>query len=198
MNDDALLLPFAKSLNQFVQGQIAGALQNLGQALPCSVVAVNNTLVTVSFELIGPITFPQVTVPQAISRYARPPTQAGDKGILIASDAYLGGVSGLGGGTAYYGQQPPNLSALVFLPIGNTAFPAVDGNAYNITGPNGAVIQSDNGNSKITLTPTSITLTVGSVSLIINSSGISVEGKDFLSHEHKNVQAGTSNTGGVV
>jgi len=196
--------PFTKSLPQIIQNEIANALQQIPQTLPVSVVSVQGAFVTVKFELKSQITFPLIKVPQAISRYARPPTQIGDKGLVMPADVYLGGVTGLGGGTASYGQREGNLSTLVFVPLSNTSFPSVDANAYNITGPNGAVIKDDSGNSVITLTPNSITLACGSNSITINSSGISltgtlnINGAAYLAHEHKNVMTGTNNTGGVV
>lgn len=197
-------IPVGRSLSQYVNGTIQSAAQQFGQSLPCSVVAVKNNMVTVNFEVVSNITFPQITVPQAISRYARPPTQVGDKGFVIAADAFLGGVAGLGGGTASYGRTQGNLSTLVFVPLSNINFSAVDANAYNITGPNGAVIQDDKGSSVITLTPDSITLAHGSNSVVISGSGITItgtltiNGKAYLSHEHSGVATGSSNTGGVV
>jgi hypothetical protein len=198
MADNTQKTPLARSLIQLIESQIASATQQNPQSLPCSVVAINGAMVTVKFEITGPISFPQITVPQAISRYARPPTQIGDKGMVIASDLYLGGVTGLGGGTANYLRKESNLSTLVFVPLSNTNFPKVDQNAYNITAPNGAVIKDDSGNSIITLTPSSITLSCGGHSVVIDSSGVKIDGRLFLTHTHSGVTAGGSNTGGVV
>jgi hypothetical protein len=161
MANNSQTTPFARGIVNYTRTEIDAQIQQLGQALPVSVVAVNNAMVTVNFELNGPITFPQIEVPQAISRYARPPTQVGDKGFVMSADAYLDGITGLGTGTATYNQPPPNLSALVFFPLANTSFPTVDANAYNITGPNGCIIKDDSGASVITLTPSSITLSCG-------------------------------------
>jgi hypothetical protein len=191
-------------MTNFVKGAIDDSSQQFGQQLPCSVVAIKGSMVTVKFEVNSNITFPQITVPQAISRYARPPIQIGDKGFLTSSDVYLGGVTGLGGGVADYSRKESNLSTLVFVPLSNVSFPSVDTNAYNITGPNGAVIQDDSGNAKITLTPSQIVLSVGGNNVTINSSGVSItgtltiNGKPFLSHEHSGVTAGSGNTGAVV
>jgi hypothetical protein len=198
MASNSQTTPFARGIVNYTRTEIDAQIQQLGQALPVSVVAVNNAMVTVNFELNGPITFPQIEVPQAISRYARPPTQVGDKGFVMSADAYLDGITGLGTGTATYNQPPPNLSALVFFPLANTSFPTVDANAYNITGPNGCVIQDDSGASVITLTPSSITLSCGGHSIVINSSGVIIDGKTFLTHQHGGVQSGGSNTGNVV
>lgn len=208
MADNVQKIPFASSIQRFVETLILDHLQLKGQSLPCSVVAVSNSIVTVKFEVVSKISFPIVQVPQAISRYARPPTQIGDKGFVVAADVYLGGMSGLGGGVATYGEIQPNLTTLVFVPLSSTdttKFPVLaDPNAYHITGPNGAVIQDDGANSVVTISSTGITLAFGSNTLTINSSGITmtgtvtIDGRTFLTHEHSGVQAGGSNTGGVV
>ena len=198
MSNNAQTTPFVKSLVNYTRAEISAQIQQLGQALPVTVVSVQNAMVTVNFDLTGPITFPQIEVPQAISRYARPPTQVGDKGFVVAADAYLSSSTGLGTGTAVYNQQPANLSALVFVPLSNTGWPSVDLNAYNITAPNGCVIKDDTGASVITLTPTSITLAHGASSIVIDASGVKIMGRDFLTHHHSGVQTGASNTGNVV
>jgi len=204
MADNVQTTPFVRSLTNYVSGAITNATQQSPQHLPCSVVSVKGSFVTVKIEAISTITFPQITVPQAISRYARPPTQVGDFGFLTSADAALNAVTGIGGGTANYLQAQFNLTNLVFVPLSNTNFPAVDANAYNITGPNGAVIKDDKGSSVITLTPTGITLAHGNNSVVISDSGITItgtltiNGKAYLSHEHSGVATGSSNTGGVV
>ena len=198
MANNVQTTPFARGIVNYTRYEIDAQLQQTGQALPVSVVAVNNAMVTVKFEVQGPITFPQIEVPQAISRYARPPTQVGDKGVVFAADAYLDAMTGLGVGIATYNQQPANLSALVFVPLSNTGFPSVDANAYNITAPNGCVIKDDTGASIITLTPTSITLAHGGNSIVIDSSGVKIMGRDFLTHHHTGVTTGSGSTGNVV
>jgi hypothetical protein len=198
MADNSQTTPLARTLTYFVQSEIRDKLQQIGQSLPVSVVAVDGPFVTVQFEVQSPITFPNITIAQAISRYARPPTQVGDKGFVVAADVYLGGVTGLGGGYANYLREEANLSTLVYVPLSSTSWPAVDPNAYNITAPNGAVIKDDSGNSVITLTPSSIVLQCGSSSIVIDASGVTIMGKDFLTHVHSGVEPGPSNTGGVA
>jgi len=198
MADNSQTTPLARALTRFVQGEIDKQVQQFGQSLPVSVVAIDGPFVTVQFDVQSTITFPNMKVAQAISRYARPPTQVGDKGFVVASDVYLGGATGLGGGYANYLRGESNLSTLVYVPLSNTSWPAVDANAYNITAPNGAVIKDDSGNSIITLTPSSITLQCGSSSIVIDASGVTIMGKDFLTHVHSGVEPGPSNTGGVV
>ena len=139
-------IPLARSLNQFAEKKIRGAMALLGNVLPAQVVSVSNSIVTVKFLLAAktnsPYTLPNVTVPIAGPEYVRMPTQIGDKGVVIPSDVYLGGVSGLGGGTADLSLQA-NLSSLIFLSIGNKNFSATDDpNAVVIYGPNGTILRN--------------------------------------------------------
>lgn len=211
--------PFARSMSSFVTDAALNLMEQTGKSLPCSVVAVNGGFVTVKFEVQSPIQLGQIKVPQAISRYVRPPTQVGDKGFVVAADVNLGGVSGLGG-AANYTRQEANLSTLVFVPLATTAFPSVDANAVWLTGPNGVVAQDDTGITKLTVNPvgvtithagyiitmdgTAITLSQGSNSVTIDSGGIYIvgtlyiNGQNYALHEHTGVQSGGSNTGPVA
>lgn len=153
-----LKTPLAKSLSSFAEKKVNDALQLTGKGLPCSVVKVSGQIVTVKFELTNiPFTLPQVTIPIATSIYIRLPVQVGDKGAVIPSDAYMGGISGLGGGVADLTQRA-NLSSLTYLPISNTQWSAVDPNAVNINGPNGVVLRDTTTACTFVLTPASITM----------------------------------------
>src|SRR5579864_2300143 len=132
------------------------AMAQLGASLPCSVVAVSGSIVTVKFEITDP-PLPNVTMPKAESEYVRAPTQVGDKGLVVPSDAYLGGVSGYGG-TASLALQA-NLSALVFLPVASKSFSAPDdANAVLIYGPDGAIIRTVAKDSILTVATGKITI----------------------------------------
>jgi hypothetical protein len=199
VSENAQTTPLARTLTTFVQNEIARQLQLRGQSLPVSVVGIDGAFVTVKFEVQSPdFTFPNIKVPQAISRYARPPANIGDTGFVVSADVYLGGVTGLGGGYANFDRLDSNLSTLVYFPLSNISWPSVNQNAYTITAPGGAVIQDDSGNSKITLTSSSITLQVGSNSIVIDASGVKIMGKDFLTHRHTGVNPGGGQSGGVV
>src|ERR1700761_5731268 len=108
---------FQKDQNQSAINRAKQTIANTGKALPCRVVAVNGAIVTVAFEVdTAPYTLPQITIPKAESPWIRMPTQVGDLGVTVPADAYLGAVSGLGGGVAkLFGRG--NLSSLVFLPV---------------------------------------------------------------------------------
>lgn len=212
MASNAQKTPVVKTLNEFAAKKAIDAIAILGKALPASVVSVSGSIVTVKFELDVTFTLPQVTVPIATSVYRREPTQVGDLGVVRPADVRLGGISGLGGGTANL-TTPSNLGALVWEPVANANWPATDDpNAYVIYGPNGAIIRDSGKNCQILLDQTKIEITgkntvkvaVGANSITISSSGIDIEGTltingtAYLAHLHSGVTTGAGNTGGVV
>lgn len=145
MSDLAQKLPFAKSLNELTEAKAGSAIQLLGKSLPASVVEIDatNTIVTIKFEVKSIFTLPQVTCPVAGIQYIRYPITAGDLGVAFAADAYLGGMSGLGGGLATM-TALPNLATLVWFPIGNTTLDPTDNvNATVIYGPDGVIIRNN-------------------------------------------------------
>lgn len=196
--------PFALSIQNFVQDSIDDKLQGQGQGLPCTITAVNGAIVTVNFDINNAqFTPPPVTCPTIGSQYIRTPLQVGDKGVCLSANARLGGNSGLGLGVAPLA-NPSNLGGLVFVPIGNINWTAVDPRAVVLIAPNGAVIQTTDGTSTVTISESQIALNYGGNTIVINSSGIgitgtlTINGEPYLAHEHSGVTTGGSNTGGVV
>jgi len=212
--------PLSRSLPQAIQAAIRQEVSRLGRALPARVTAVSGAIVTVAFE-VADASLPQVTVPLFGPEYIRYPVQVGDKGFCIPADAYLGGVSGLGGGTAQLGRRM-NLSTLVFFPIGNKGWSSVDPDAVTIYGPNGVVLRDTNGHTTATLTPSNFTIDSSSGALsftingctltmdssgitisfsgneiVIDSTGVQIMGKYFMQHEHTGVQTGSGVSGPV-
>lgn len=193
MADNFLKLWVQKTSNRTAINRAKLAIQSLGRALPCRVVAVSGAIVTVAFEVnAAPWTLPNITIPKAESNWVRMPTQVGDKGYTVPADVYLGGISGLGGGTATMAPVG-NLSALVFVPVSNQSSPPVDQNAAQVQGPNGAIIQTTTGtvskivtdqngttvtygSNTITINSTEIVLSAGGSSITINASGIALSG----------------------
>jgi len=174
MADNFSKLWLQERLNATAIARAQQAIENTGNALPCRVTAVSGAIVTVAFEVQGMWTLPPVTIPKAESPWVRMPTQVGDKGVTLPADVYLGGVSGLGGGTADF-RQRGNLSALVFVPVSNAGSPPDDPNAAQVCGPNGAIVRTTQGTtSSIVTDQTGTTITFGSVSLVVNASGVSV------------------------
>lgn len=199
MADNAQKTPIGLSLNNFARAKAQTAIQKLGKSLPATVVKAMGSIVQVNFEVQSGFTLPNVTIPLIGCEYARPPIQFGCKGFVIAADAYLGGMSGLGGGIADLRTQF-NLTALVFAPIGNTGWTTVDPNAYTIYGPNGVVLRTQDGTISLTLTPAGITI-VGNVTIqgTLTATGNITAGQgtgdqaDLLNHDHQVVaQSGTS------
>lgn len=175
MSENYAKLWVQRSANQTAINRAQQAIENLGRALPCRVVKVSGSIVTVAFEVnAAPYTLPNITIPKAESPWIRMPTQVGDKGVTMPADAYLGGVSGLGGGVATL-TRPGNLSALVFVPISNSGSGPDDPNAAQVCGPNGAIIRTTSGpTSSIVTNDEGTTITFGTTSLVINAAGITM------------------------
>lgn len=159
MINEGLKTPLASSINQVASQQAADAIVQLGRALPCHVVGVEGQVVTVRFDVQGPWTLPQVTMPVATSVYDWLPLRPGDVGVTVSSEVYLGGASGLGGGTATFAPVG-NLTGLLFVPVSNAGFLTTFENYRVVQGPDGVVVQTLD----------------GSVSLVLNASGVKVNG----------------------
>ena len=212
-----------KTSNQLAVTRAQQAIKSLGRALPCRVTAVEGAIVTVAFEVnAAPWNLPEITIPKAESNWVRMPTQVGDKGYTAPADAYLGGVSGLGGGVA---TMTPcgNMTALVFTPVSNASSGPIDQNAAQIQGPNGAIIQTTSGTtSSVVTNQEGTTITFGTTTFTVNAAGITltVGGQTFVwgstaatsslpihapdvilpngavnPHTHPGVQTGSGNTG---
>src|SRR3974390_974193 len=141
MADNAQKTPFALSMNRFVENKMQGLQSLQPKSLPGQVTAVKGSLVTVAFDVQGPYTLPTVTMPLFGPEWIRYPIKVGTKGICVAASAGPGSGSGQGGTTAPDLSLPGNLSALVFLPIGNTGFsPTPDAQSLVLYGTNGVII----------------------------------------------------------
>lgn len=190
--------PFGLTINRAVKN-IASSLMNVaGKSLPSSVVKVIGNLVQINFEITSTQQLPQPTLPVLMSRYFRFPIQPGDKGMTVTSDAYLGGMSGQGGGVADLTQRG-NLGASAWAPLTNADDPTVDTLQATATGgPNGLLLKDQSGVTTILLTSSQIAASCGGHSLVINSSGVIIDGVVFLTHVHSGVSTGTGDTGPVV
>lgn len=217
-------VPLTRAQASFVRRRVLDEIQRRGRAMPCTVLEVSGAIVTVNFDVSG-LTLPNVTMPLFGPEYVRYPIQPGCLGVVFPVDYYIGGISGLGSSVASDTTLRGNLSTLVFFPIGNKDWTAVDPDAVTIYGPNGVVFRDTDGNTVATLTPdglvidaktdfqvqvgtggsapkismttSAITLQVGSVNLVIDSSGVKIQNKLFLSHTHSNVQPGSGTSGPV-
>jgi len=168
--------PIAIGLNNFTQKKIEDHLQTTGQILPCTVVSVTGSIVTVKFEIeTGDLTIPQITVPIAESQYTRLPIQPGDQGICMAANTRLGGITGLGQGLAPLG-QPSNLGGLVFLPISNKNWFTVNGQYLFLYGPQGVEITTINQDCTLVLNSSGITINLNGGNLIVNNGNTTMNG----------------------
>ena len=212
MSDNSQKTPFARAMNRFAEGKARDAIAVLGKALPCSVASVAGSIVTVAFDLANiPFTLPNVTCPMFGPEYIRYPTQVGDLGIVFSIDTYLGGISGLGGGTADLTLQA-NLSSLVFFPVASSKWSATENaNAVVIYGPDGTIIRNTAKTASLSVLSEGATLTlpatkkfavsretnvaerITSLEEVVANLGVSQVA--LSTHTHSGVQAGGSNSG---
>jgi hypothetical protein len=174
MADNALKTPLAQALARFADDRANNKDRVLGKVLPCHAISANGPMITVAFDVTGPFTLGQQTIPIFGPIYLRYPIQPGDKGLALSADVSIANQAGLGGGVPNANSTSGNLgSTLVFLPFGNTDWSAVDPNAVVAYGPNGVVLRDTNSQSVFTLTPTSITCVTESTGTITIDNGIS-------------------------
>lgn len=137
-----LKLPLQVSLGNIAKLGADRAINILGKSLPASVVSVNGQIVTIKFEVLSDYNMPNIDVPLAGSEYTIEPIQQGCKGIVVAIDADVSGISGLNDNVADL-FITGNLSSLVFFPIGNKKWRIVDHNIYYATGINDLMLRDD-------------------------------------------------------
>ena len=176
MADNAQKTPLARSLNAVAQRRALDVMSLQGRVLPASVLVVAGSIVTVKFEINSKFTLSPVTCPiGGIPEYIRCPTQVGDKGVVMPSNTYIGGISGLGGGVADL-TVPASLSALIFLPIASTQWSATDDpNAVVIYGPDGVILRNTANTNSVKVGPNGITFTDSNGNIItMNAAGITL------------------------
>jgi len=177
---DFITMPYANSLSRATEKGGEGATQRRTQGYPCSVVKVVGAIITVKFEVQSRWVIPTATMPLFGPEYIRYPIQVGDKGYAMSADTTLGNMSGLGPVTApRVPDQAANLTSLVFMPIGNINWSAVDPQAVTIYGPNGVVMRDTHSGAVVTLLPSSITCKVGNTTFVMNGSSITATTQTF-------------------
>jgi hypothetical protein len=157
MPNNAQKTPLARTLEAFGNRKVRGALAQLGQEIPANVVSIASPgTVIVAFQVTNTIyTLPNVEVPIVGYQWARMPIQPGTPGVVMSADYYLGGQSGIGGGSADLSPRG-NLAMLVWMPLGSRNWPAsADPNAVDLNGPNGVILRDTNSLSRLVITPTS-------------------------------------------
>lgn len=162
--------PFLKALNNTIHMATEDRAAIEGRSLPCHVVAVTGQIVTVQFDMLPDgMQYPQVTIPIATFEYIRYPIQIGDKGVTVAADVSLRGISGLGTGIASR-SLTLSLVPLFFVPLSNAGWTKEDPNKIVLYGPDGAILKTADGASSITVEPGKITE---------KADAIYLEGKDI-------------------
>lgn len=157
MSGNAQKTHYSRTINRFAEQKVLDAIQITGKSIPCRVVSVSGSIVTVAFLLSGPFTLPNVTCPMFGPEYIRYPTQVDDLGVVMSADYYIGCVSGLGGGTTADLAQRANLSTLIFFPIANSGWSATDNpNAVVIYGPDGVIMRPTDNSNKLTVDKTNV------------------------------------------
>lgn len=178
MAGDPQKTPAVQTLNAFGDQKVAEHIERLGQGLPCHVTKVTGQIVTVAFDIAETgATLPSVTIPIATWKYDWEPVQVGDQGFTTVATARLGGVSGLGGGTADL-SQPANLTALVFVPIANKSWTVPNVNQRVVQGPEGVLIQTLDGTVTMVISETGVTIN-GNIAITGNltATGVIVAGQ---------------------
>ncbi|MCX7898474.1 MAG: hypothetical protein N2444_00025 [Methylocystis sp.] len=138
-------VPIGASLGRVARQRALDHIQNTGKALPATVKKVKGAIVSLNLEVSGGYTLPEITIPHFGPEYTRYPTQKGDKGVVIATDAMIGHMSGLGPKKSPGLSRPGNLSPLIFLPIGNADWSKVDPDKMTNYGKGGAVLRDKDG-----------------------------------------------------
>lgn len=171
-NENAATLWLQSDLNRQALNKALLAIEATGRALPCTVTAVDGSLVTVNFECTYPVvqngnvvdaTLPPLTLPRGESQWLRAPVQIGDVGMTIPSDTFLGGISGYGSGVADLGKNYGNLTTLIWVPVAAVSFGAPpDPNKAWINGPAGAVVSDTPQTATMTASKNNVTHQAGS------------------------------------
>jgi hypothetical protein len=167
--DNAQKLNFASSMDRFFAGRFDASKSLRGQALPAEIISVDSTgtIVTVKFPMQDPggseelqqqfplhvLILPEMEMPVATDLYGIPPLKAGDKGYCLPADYSIDGVSGYSNDPTHFTPQP-NLSTLVFHPMGNVKAEAREhADKYFVSGPTGVHLKSTNGNLDVKIGP---------------------------------------------
>jgi hypothetical protein len=198
---DVQKVPYSRTFSSFTQQKAFDEHIKRGSPIPGKVVSVDGAIVTINFLIQGPqgqnLGWPNIAMPLASSEYVRLPIQAGDLGVARPSSIYLGGVSGLGGGTADLTLRG-NLSNLVWDPIGNNDWSSVNPAVLTLYGPAGAKLQDKADTASVLVGDGTITMVAGGHTVVISSAGVVIDGVVFSMHMHTGVTVGAEDTGPVA
>lgn len=142
MSADTQKFSLERSVGEAARHGAATMLSMIGKSLPASIVSINGAIATVKLEVLSDFNLPTLRVPIAGSLYVREPLQKGDLGWIVSCDAEIAAMCGLGQGVADL-SQPGNLSAKIFLPLGNANWKPVDPNMLVLTGLSDVMIRDN-------------------------------------------------------
>lgn len=181
--------PLIQSLAKAAALQAQKSAWSGGKSYPCTVdQVIGPGIVVVNFEMTNqPFTLHKIKMPVAKPPYIQYPIQKGDKGVAMSADAVLGAMSGLGGGNPNPQTPVGNLSALVFVWVGNSSEQFVNPEAVTIlepTGncafqvsPSGAFITGPNGNLTV---EGNVAVGTGASGSFVTSDGLTVTVQDGI------------------
>jgi hypothetical protein len=133
---------FGQQLSEAARGGAEAMISLLGKSLPASIESVNGSMAKVRIEINSDFVFPLIEVPIVGSQYVRAPFQKGDKGAVISIDASIAAMIGMSNTAADLG-EPGNISALVFIPLGNAGWVSVDSKTLVLTGLTDVMLRND-------------------------------------------------------
>jgi hypothetical protein len=169
-------IPFYQTITNFVDRQIGINLEQIGYNIPCTVEAIEGSIVTVNFELTSiPYTLPKIKMPVVGFEYIRYPIQVGDRGFTVSATASIAGLTGLGTGVADL-TNTGNLSMLAFVPLGCTNFFAVNPNYLVMYGQEGVEIRNKSGSVTLKLNDTGVTIDLGGGLLKTINGNVEIDG----------------------
>jgi hypothetical protein len=142
MSSDTQKFLLQQNIGEVARNGAATMLALIGKSLPASIVSINGSIATVKLEVLSDFNLPTLQMPIAGSLYMREPLQQGDMGFVISCDTEIAAMCGLGEGVADL-SQPGNLSAKIFLPLGNANWKPVDANMLVLTGLSDVMIRDN-------------------------------------------------------
>ena len=215
--DSSKRLPIVYGLQSVIDKRVNDAFQNFGKFYPCHIIEINKPngsnsvpIVKVQFDITdekGITILPSVVMPIASSEYVRLPIRVGDYGLAISADVTIGKITGLGSFGATL-TEAGNLSAMVFLPVGNVNWTAFDSNSL--------ILYSVSNGALIAISTDTITLQENGKKIVLSSSGVAITGNVTINgsltvtgdvvgngisldnHKHSGVTIGSGQTGGPI
>lgn len=213
MSNNYAKLWVQKLLNHNAVRRAQEEIQSAGQPLPCTVTAVAGSIVTVEFSS-KTWTLPKIAIPKAESPWIRMPTQIGDKGIAFPVGQYIGLLSGLGSDldappgnlsslvfmpVSNATSNPDDPDAAQLMGPNGAIIRTEDGTSEIKVSKTGIVSTFSQAESSLSSTSASVkfgansmvadssgvTLMAGSFYIKVTSTGLSINGKDYFSHDHE-------------